>query len=235
MMAKAEGKIAMSEMRPKEIVKEGLSEYFLYTIEGTEDLPNGWGKRLASLTAENVKVKNLYRYEEERYGMRPVRFLSFKNDEAHNLGKEPLPDGAVKVYRSVGREGRLAFVGSQTVKYIPKGSEVDLQLGPTDLVRVKPVLMDYSTDNYEWRNDQVTGWDEHHTVKVEVENSQPIPVKIELRRNIPGRKWELTSEGDAGTFEKVDADTVQYTLELKAGEKKTFSYKLLLKQGSRAM
>lgn len=236
MMARAaEGKMAMSEMRPKEIVKEGLSEYFLYTIEGTEDLPNGWSKRLASLAAENVKVKNLYRFEEERYGQKPVRFLSFKNDEAHNLGKEPLPDGAVKVYRSLGREGRLAFVGSQTVKYIPKNSEVDLQFGPTDLVTVKPVLIDYSSDNYEWRDNTITGWDEHHTVKVEVENSQPIPVKIELRRNIPGKRWELTSEGDAGKYEKVDADTVMFTLDLKPGEKRTFSYRLLLKQGSRAM
>ncbi|MDT8303494.1 MAG: hypothetical protein RQ760_18590, partial [Sedimentisphaerales bacterium] len=32
----------------KEIRKEGLSEYFLYSIEGTETIPNQWGKRLLS-------------------------------------------------------------------------------------------------------------------------------------------------------------------------------------------
>ncbi len=31
---------------PKEIIKEGLSEYFIYTIEGTETIPNGWSKRM---------------------------------------------------------------------------------------------------------------------------------------------------------------------------------------------
>ena len=29
---------------PKEVRKEGLSEYFLYTIEGTETIPNEWGQ-----------------------------------------------------------------------------------------------------------------------------------------------------------------------------------------------
>src|SRR5687767_4104893 len=30
--------------QPKEIIKEGLSEYFIYTVEGTETIPNGWSK-----------------------------------------------------------------------------------------------------------------------------------------------------------------------------------------------
>src|SRR5688572_2027330 len=30
--------------KPKEIIKEGLSEYFIYTVEGTETIKNGWSK-----------------------------------------------------------------------------------------------------------------------------------------------------------------------------------------------
>lgn len=231
MMAKA----AVMDMRPKEIVKEALSEYFLYTIEGTEDLPDGWGKRLASFSADGVKVKNLYRFEEERYGEKPVRFISFKNDAAHNLGKEPIPDGRVMVFRSLGPDGRLSYVDAQNVKYVPKGAEVDLQLGPTELVTVKPTLMDYSTANYEWKDDRITGWDERRTVKVEVENGQGIPAKVEIRRNFPVKNWELATEGEAGEYEKVDADTVGYTLTLKPGEKRVFSYKVLYKIGSRGL
>ncbi|MFO0885882.1 MAG: hypothetical protein U0894_17135 [Pirellulales bacterium] len=36
----------------KEVVKEGLSEYFIYTIEGRETIPSGWSKRLSSLEAK---------------------------------------------------------------------------------------------------------------------------------------------------------------------------------------
>jgi len=49
--------------RPKEVKKEGLSEYFLYTIEGTETIPNGWSKRLLSFNVDQVPVINLYKYQ----------------------------------------------------------------------------------------------------------------------------------------------------------------------------
>lgn len=243
-MYRMEGKAVAAKAAmeaPKEIRKEGLSEYFLYTIEGTEDVPDGWGKRLVSFVADPVPVKNLYRYEEERYGNAPVRFLSFANDKEHRLGKEPIPDGLVKVFRRIDREGRLSYVGARDTKYIPVGEEAALNLGPTDQVSVKPVLMELSTDNYEWRETRVggdpqviTGWDEHRTVKVEVANYREIPVKVEIRRNFPGTNWTLSNEGEFGSYEKVDADTVQYTLELPARARKTFTYRHHLRTGSRA-
>ncbi len=82
--------------RPKQIIKEGLSEYFLYTIEGTETVSNGWSKRLQSFDIADVPVINLYKYEEERYGPSVLRFLSFKNDKKHKLGQTPIPGGDIK-------------------------------------------------------------------------------------------------------------------------------------------
>lgn len=236
-------KAAMMEMRPKEIVKEGLSEYFLYSIEGTEDLPNGWGKRLISLSAPKVPVVNLYRFEEETYGEKPVRYLSFVNDPAHGLGKEPLPEGGVMVFKRVPEGKELAFVGSQEVKYVPKGGEVAMNLGVSDLVAVKPELMDYSTENYEWRKyspqgrntEEITGFDQRKTFRVEAMNSQPVPARVEIRRNFTETpKWEISSKGDYGAFTKVDADTVEYVLELPPYSKKTFTYEVVLHYGSRA-
>ena len=85
--------MAYFDAKPKEIKKEGLSEYFLYTIEGTETIPNGWSKRLISFDIADVPVVNLYKYEQQRYGPSVVRFLSFKNDEKHKLGDTPIPGG----------------------------------------------------------------------------------------------------------------------------------------------
>ncbi|NIS79890.1 MAG: hypothetical protein GTO14_06735, partial [Anaerolineales bacterium] len=95
-------------LRPPEIKKEGLSEYFLYTIEGTETIPTGWSKRLISFDVDEVPVVNLYKYEQQRYGNSVVRFLSFKNDEEHELGETPIPGGMLKVYRSVDDRGHLS-------------------------------------------------------------------------------------------------------------------------------
>ena len=226
-------KAALRRARPKEIRKEGLSEYFLYTIEGAEDIANGWGKRLISFTVPEVPVRNLYRYEEELYGDTPVRFVSFANDEKHGMGKEPIPGGLVKVFKFTGENGLLSYVGAQETRYIPKGEEVNLNLGPSRDVSVGATLMNYRTDNYEWKDDSITGWDEHLTVQVEAGNYRNSPAQVEIRRNLPVRVWELENEGDPGRYEKVDADTIQYTINLNALEKKTFTYRVTLHRGSR--
>ena len=236
-MAREEGmRIAKAAVMraPKEISKEGLSEYFLYSIEGTEDIRNGWGKRMISFEAGKVPVENLYRYEEERYGKMPVRFLSFANDEKHTLGKEPIPGGLVKVFRRVADQDLLSYIGAQSVKYIPRDEDVALNLGASRDVSVKPTLMGFSTDRYEWKDDRITGWDEYNTFKVSVANYRDIPVKVEVRRNFPVSTWKLSKEGDYGKFERVDKDTVQYTLELSPHTEKEFSYSVTLFRGSRS-
>jgi hypothetical protein len=58
---------------PKEIKKEGLSEYFLYTIEGRETIPDKWGKRLLSFDVNDIDVNSLYKYDEDRYGRQDLR------------------------------------------------------------------------------------------------------------------------------------------------------------------
>lgn len=220
--------------RVKEIRKEGISEYYLYAIEGTEDLENGWGKRLLSFSAPEVPVRNLYRYEEERYGKRPVRFLLFANDRAHGLGKEPLPAGQVKVFRRLDGQGRLAYVGGQEIRYAPVGDEVALQLGAAEEVAVIPTVMEKATDNYEWRDNKIAGWDEHLAWRVEVKNFRDVPVRVEVRRRVPAASWEIRQAGDAGRYEKIDKNTIQYTLELPPHGRKEFLYRLTLHQGTRA-
>jgi hypothetical protein len=44
--------------QPKEIVKEGLSEYFLFTVEGKEKIPNGWQKRLKAFQRQRCRCQS---------------------------------------------------------------------------------------------------------------------------------------------------------------------------------
>jgi hypothetical protein len=220
--------------RPKEIKKEGLSEYFLYTIEGTETIPNGWSKRLQSFDVDQVPVVNLYKYEEERYGPSVVRFLSFKNDKDHKLGDTPIPGGTLKVYRNVDEKGQLSYVGQSAFKYIPVDEDVELNLGPVGDVVVESKLMDFKTDNYRFdRNRNISGWDEIRSFKIEVRNTREIPAKIEIQRNFNTPYWTLTKSGDFGQFEKVDVDTVKFTLTLEPRSAKKFEYVLTTYHGVR--
>jgi hypothetical protein len=225
------GELAMA---PKAIVKEGLSEYFLYTIEGTETIPNDWSKRLISFETDAVPVVNLYKFEEERYGLSVVRFLNFKNDKAHSLGDTPIPGGVLKVYRNVDKQGHLSYEGQSEFKYIPVDEDVELNVGAVANVVVEPKLMDFKTDNYKFDKDgNISGWDEIRKFKIEVRNTRETPVKVEIQRNFDTTYWELKKSGDFGDFEKVDLDTVKFTLKLEPRSAKKFEYILTTYHGTR--
>jgi hypothetical protein len=226
--------VTLEAAAPKEIAKEGLSEYFLYTIEGTESIPTGWSKRLLSFTADDVPVVNLYKYEEERYGPEVVRFLSFKNDKDHKLGDTPIPGGMLKVYRTVDEKAHLSYVGESDFKYIPVNEDVELNLGSVSDVVVEPTLMNYKTDNYRFdRNRDISGFDEICTFKIEAKNTREIPAKVEIQRNFDTTYWKLDKSGDFGQYEKVDADTVKFTLTLPPRSTQKFEYTLTTYQGTR--
>lgn len=226
--------IGYAAMEPKAIAKEGLSEYFLYTIEGTETIPNGWSKRLISFDVEDVPVVNLYKYEEKRYGQNVVRFLSFKNDTKHKLGDTPIPGGMLKVYRTADAQGHLSYTGQSSFKYIPVDEDVELNLGEVQDVVVEAKLMDFATDNYRYdSHGNINGWDEIRKFSIETRNTRDIPVKVEIKRNFGTQYWTMEKKGDYGKYEKVDLDTVKFTLELKPNTKKSFEYTLTTYHGER--
>ncbi len=224
-----------AEARPKTILKQGLSEYFLYSIEGTETIADGWSKRLLSFEADRVPVVNLYKFEEERFGDKPHRFLSFVNDRGHGLGQTPIPGGVLKVYRRVDGNGRQAYEGQSRFRYVPVGEDVELDLGPAQDVLVSPTLMDFATTRFLFdRKGNVDGWDEVRTVRIEVANTRQVAAQVEVTRNFPTSAWELSPQGEYGRYEKKDLDSVTFTLELDPGEKRSFSYVLTTHHGRRA-
>ena len=222
------------ETRRKVIKKEGLSEYFLYTIEGTETIRHGWSKRLPSFEAGEVPVVNLYKYEEERWGRRPVRFLSFKNDEEHKLGDTPIPGGLLKVYRTADRQAHLSYEGQSSFKYIPVDEDVELNLGAVRNIIVEPKQMSFKTDAFTRDNNgNINGWDETREFLVEVKNTRPVAAKLEISRNFGTQYWSLQQRGDFGDYRKIDLDTVRFTLELPPQSTQEFTYVLTTRHGKR--
>jgi hypothetical protein len=220
--------------RAKEVQKEGLSEYFLYTIEGTETIPNGWSKRMISFSADQVPVVNLCKYEEERYGRSVVRFLSFKNDKEHKLGLTPIPDGNLEVSRLTDDRGHLSYVGEAGFKYIPVGQEVELNLGQVRDVVVEPKCTDFKMDSLRFDSKgNLSGWDEVRTWRISVRNTREIPIKVEIRRNFQTTYWQLIRSDAVGAYEQVDKDTVKFTLDLGSRSSQSFEYQLRTYHGTR--
>ena len=196
----------MSAAAPEEkkIIKQGLSEYFIYSIEGTETIPDGWSKRMRSLDAASVPFKVAYRYRPEEYGDQLVRMYLFTNNKDSKLGDSPLPDGIVRVFRDNGRDG-LSYLVAQNVKYIPIGDKIELNLGPDPRVMFELIKLRASRDNI-WMqvngfdlfrrvddgaglievNSSVAGFDSHEVYTQRIRNYTDKPIDVEIRRTIPG-------------------------------------------------
>jgi hypothetical protein len=225
-MDRAESAVAQ---KPKEIIKEGVSEYFMYTVEGRDTILNGWSKRMPSFKASGVPITSYYKFEKERFGDQVIRYYQFTNSVANKLGKEPLPDGLVKAFRFVSDDLLYAFVGSTSVKYIPVNEFVELELGNDQEVSVKPTMMDWQkTDIAFDTRGNVVGWTEKQAWSLEVQNSKDIPVVLDIRRNFSG-DFTLTT---TAKYENVDARKVKFTVPLKPREKQSFSYEVVIKHGT---
>ena len=214
---------------PRQVIKEGLSEYFLYTVEGRDTIPNGWSKGMPSFKAAEVPITSYYKYERERWADQVMRYYRFKNDKESKLGNEPLPDGAVKAFRFVTDDRLYSFVGRTSVKYIPINEQVDLELGNDLEVMVKPTLMNWIKTDVQFDNDgNVKGWTTRETWEFELQNSKDIDVVLDIRRNFSG-DWSLSTQAK---YENVEANKVKFVAPLKARQKQKFSYELTTRHGT---
>jgi hypothetical protein len=63
----------------KDVQKQGLSEYFLFTIEGREDIKDKEPKRLVALKVAEVPLECLYKLTDRDGGQGFTKFYRFKN------------------------------------------------------------------------------------------------------------------------------------------------------------
>jgi hypothetical protein len=235
-----------SASAPKEIVKEGLSEYFLFTIEGTETIENGWSKRLRAIEGQAVPFKIQYRYRPMEYGEQLVRMYLLTNDKPSKLGGSPLPDGVVRVFRDNGREG-LSYLTQQTIKYIPIGDKIELNLGADpevifELIKLKSfrdniwlqvqgaVELRRVADGVVIREDRasVAGWDDHEVFTQRIRNYTGQPIEVEVRRTLPGHVV-FRSQLEPKLH---DYQTVEFLSRVAAGKRADLLFEVVRKQGT---
>jgi hypothetical protein len=216
----------------KQIVKEGLSEYFMFSVAGTETIPNGWSKRMEAVKADGVKFDIVYRMRAYEYGDRPVRLFIWRNDDEHKLGESPLPDGLVRIFRDNGADG-LAYLGEKLLRYVPIKAEIEVNLGPDDMVVYEMKMDQVSRFNFAYdprNNDNVCGWDEKQQWIHTIRNYREKPIAFELRLMLAG-DVEYTSEVQTVLF---DYRTTETKLSVGARAKKEYPCTTLIHQGTNA-
>jgi hypothetical protein len=244
----AAGQTTAGTKPEKEIIKEGLSEYFIYAIEGTETIPNGWSKRMRSFKGNDVPVQVRYRYRPRDYGEQLVRMYLTTNNKDSKLGTTPLPDGVVRIFRNNGRDG-LSYLIQQSIKYIPIGDKIELNLGADPEVVFELTKLRVSRDDI-WMqingknefqsvgrdatevgvNSSVVGWNERSVFRQQIRNYTAKPIQVEIRRSFDGHN-DFRSQLEPKLH---DFQTVEFITKVAPGAKKDLRYEVVRRQGRNA-
>jgi len=231
MAAMAPSASAEIQQAAKEIIKAAVSEYYLYSIEGEENLQTGWGKQLPNPRTDGVKIEVSYEYNPSKYGGGTIKFYKFKNDSEHKIGDVPLPEGLWYVY-SGDTKGGMRFQGSWQHKYVPIGEDVELNLGSDGLVIVEERQMDMTRTNFEFNDDgNVIGYDIVETREIEVRNARTRAVPMKVTLKFGTNDWEATDA--TVSFKKVDRETLEWKFDAPALDKQVIRYKFTTRTGSR--
>ncbi len=233
----------------KQIIKEGLSEYFIFSIPGTETIPHGWSKRLRAIEAAEAPFKVQYRYRPAQYGDQLVRMYLLTNDEASGLGGSPLPDGIVRVFRHNGRDG-LSYLAQQTTKYIPIGDKFEISLGPDPEVIFELIKLKAFRDTIWMRlqgadayrkvddgaididvNSSVAGWADHELYTQRIRNYTAKPIEVEVRRAFRGHVAFRSALPGIRLF---DFQTPEFTTTVAPGQKADHLFEIVRQQGRNA-
>jgi hypothetical protein len=229
-IAEAEGTIggsggaAFGAGRAPQVVKEGLSEYFIFTVEGQQTIKNDWSQRMISFRTRDVPFEVVYRYRPHQYGPKPVRFFILANDPEHKMGESPLPDGTIRVFRENGREG-LSFFTAQATKYIPIREKIELNVGTDNQIVYERVVLDLARQNFLYDEKvqptpPVVGWDETRKWQEEIRNYRAKPIKMEVRHVLKG---DVEFGMQAPAVKLYDFHTPEYVLEVGAGQKQKWA------------
>jgi len=205
--------------KPKEVIKEGLSEYFLFTIEGREDIEDKQPKRLVSMKVADVPLECIYKLTDRDGGGHFTKYYRFKNvklleDDGtekdlpgmENLGVSPLPDGSVRLFSEY-RNKDLAYVGGTQTKYVPIGDRVEVNVGADPDITIARRLKDQRITNvvarqYKRRLDNtfvlyydLIDYDETLYYEEEIVSGKPVVAKAELERQFDADVVLWGSEG----------------------------------------
>jgi len=213
------GGLVVDPEKKKDVVKEGLSEYFLFTIEGREDIKDREPKRLVSMKVAEVPLECFYKLTDRDGGTHFTKYYRFKNlklldDQGEekdlpameNLGLSPLPDGMVRLFSEY-RNKDLAYVGGTATKYVPIGDRVEVNVGADSDITIIRRLKDQHITNivarqYKRRLDNTYVWyydlidyDETFVYEEEIVSGKPVEAQTELERRFDANVVLWGSEG----------------------------------------
>src|SRR5258706_10519507 len=169
-------------------------------------------------------------------------------DKDSKLGTTPVSDDTVRLCRDNGRGG-VSYLTAQSIKYIPIGDKIELNLGPDpnvlfDLIKLRAArdeiwMQINGTDLFRRVgqggiqidvNSSVVGWNDREVYTQRIRNYTSKPIEVQIRRSFGGHVV-FRSQLSPILF---DFQTPQFTAAVPAGKKSDLLFEILRHQGRNA-
>ncbi len=211
---------------PQQFQQEAFFEYHLYSLDGRTTIKDNQMKQISLLDVSEVPVKKEFRFTGAQQYYRsqlgaPISnqkvgvFLEIANTEQHGLGI-PLPKGTVRVYKAA-TDRSLQFIGEDTIDHTPKDEKITIKMGEAfDVVgeRTQRDWRKIASNVYE------TEWD------VQLRNHKAEGVGVTIIEPVPG-DWDVVKTSHP--YEKVDAHTLRYVVQVPKDGKVTVNYRVRMR------
>ncbi len=232
------GGVAMADADMTPVVSEkAFEEYHLYTLSRPTTLHDGETKQVEFLRAEGAQSQRTYVYDGARINPRLYRSLGgprqesdlgtasnpkvwvmkeIRNSKENHLGI-PLPRGRMRFYRQ-DDDGQLEFVGENTIDHTPRDETIRVRTGDAfDLVGERR-RTDFQVDSARH------GLNEAFEIKLR-NRKEDGTVELRVVEHLyRWSTWEIAEKSDP--FTKIDSQTVEFRVQVPAGQEKTVTYKV---------
>ncbi len=211
--------------------EKSFFEYHLYTLPRTVDLVANSSQQLVLFpTATDVPVEKVLimnatpdfggwgaAMTDQAYGSgEPVKiqvFFRVVNSKENRLGM-PLPAGKVRAYKA-DSDGSLEFIGEDVIKHTARDEKLMIKVGDAFDVVGERTVTDFAVDHARRTMTE--------SVKVQVRNRKDAPTKVVVREHLyRWTNWSITKQSQ--DFAKVNANTVEFTVELAPNQVKDVTY-----------
>jgi hypothetical protein len=204
--------------------EESLFEYHLYTLQRPATLKDKEIKQLSLLEGNGVRYEKKLIVDSMRsYGMyypgegevgtgnlKPQVRVEFINSKENNLGM-PMPKGNVKVYQR-DKSGSVQMLGEDQIDHTPKDERISLVVG-----RSFDVVAERKRTNFQRLGPNAC----REVFEIEVRNRKETSETVLVWERHWG-DWKVTEKNM--DFKKLDSQTMEFTLDLKAGESQKIVY-----------
>jgi len=187
-------------------------------------------KQMLLFTKQNIQIEKKLTFDARKLPWDPEKVTGnvgipvtyeIKNEKKSGLGDFALWGGKARVFQDDGK-GSTIFLGEDNASFTPPGEKFTLYIGDSrDIVVTQRKIKEIRINIRKNADNQIILYDTDEIIKAEIENFKDAPVMLTLIQNIPG-EWD--TEETSHQYEKEDANTLKFNVNLKPKAKETVTF-----------